>query len=160
MINYYTRSININEIKINDYINISGIICKILSIDNNDNIYSIKAQDEITTIDDTIESNCVYNYLYDMNKHFFKSKKFTLCKFIFKYEIWRIQDFVGDGIEYIIKNKIAYNFINYKQAEIYANKYISIILDEDIAPYLDEIIIMKSIDYIDNEISKLFVKLS
>jgi hypothetical protein len=154
MINYYTRTIKINEIKINDYININGLICKILSVHNNNNVYSIEA------IDETLGNDDIHKCLYDMNKPFFKNKKFTKCIFVYKYEIWRIQDFLGDGIEYLKKEKIEDNFITYKQAEIYAIKYINNILDEDIAPYLDEIIIMKSTDYIDNEISKLFLKLS
>ncbi len=145
MNNYYTRKIKIDEIKVNDYIDINGQICKILSIYNNDNMYNIEAIDELYNI---------YKCLYD-NK-----KIFTKYIFIFKYEIWRIQDFVGDGIEYLKKDKIKDNFITYKQAELHAIKYINLILDKDIAEYLDEILIIKSTDYIDNEISKLFIKLS
>lgn len=154
MINYYTRNIKINEIKVNDYIDISGNICKVLSIFNNDNIY------KITCIDNSLGYDDIYKCLYDMNKPFFRNKKFTKYVFIYKYEIWRIQDFVGDGIEYLKKERIADNFITYKQAETYALKYINLILDEDIAPHLDEIIIIKSTEYIDNEITKLFAKLS
>jgi hypothetical protein len=151
MINYFTRRIKISEIKIDDYIDIGGQICKILNIINENNIYKIIGEDEYGNI---------HNCLYDININFYKKKIFTKYNFIYKYEIWRIQDYEGDGIDTIKKYKIEDNFINYKQAELYANKYINLILDEDIAEYLDEIIIIKSTDYIDNEISKLYVKLS
>ena len=58
------------------------------------------------------------------------------------------------------KFKISDTFITRYDAEIYANKYINNILDIDIAPYLDEIIIIKSTEYIDNHINKLYAKLS
>jgi hypothetical protein len=149
MINYFTRRIKISEIKIDDYIDINGQICKILSIYNNDNMYNIEVIDEIDNI---------YKYLYD-NK-----KKFIKYIFIYTYEIWRIQDFTGDGIEYVKKEKIKDNFITYKNAELYAHKYINLILDKDIAEYLDEIFIIKSTDYITFEkgydISNLIYKLS
>jgi hypothetical protein len=151
MINYYTRKIKLNKIQVNDYININDSICKILSINNNDNIYYITGINEI---------NNIYKCLYDMNTDYYKNKQFIKYVFIYKYEIWRIQDFDDNDIEYLKKTKISDNFITYYDAEIYANKYIDTILDTDIAPFLDEIIIIKTTEHIDNHITKLFAKLS